>query len=191
MGKACNADWYDEIYRTSAVYDGPAKTLYWDPLWRDAARWLQGRSERKVVDLGCGPGHLAQVLEETDGLGAVEYNGFDFSKVAVQKAVDLKLPERFKFHVWDLEKERFPLVPDAVYIACEFLEHVTEDLQILSGIPKGAPVYFTLPKKNSVGHVRHFPTSKLVEERYLPYVSDLTVYPIEASWFAGHGYKKG
>ena len=53
-----------------------------------------------------------------------------------------------------------------VFVLTEVLEHVTDDLGILSRLPSGGHVIVTVPNFDSAGHVRHFESVDQVIERF-------------------------
>src|SRR5690242_13982750 len=74
-----HADWYDDAYRSAPVYHEHWSKSHYVPVWEAIEqRIVQGSS---VLEVGCGPGQLAQMLREHRVLA--DYVGFDFSAVAV------------------------------------------------------------------------------------------------------------
>ena len=112
--------------------------------------------------MGCGPGQFADLC-----VGAKHrYVGVDFSEVAITHG--RRVVPQATFHLVDVVKDASLLTKgdyDAVTFI-EFLEHIDEDLMVLSFIPEGKRVVLTVPKFWCEGHVRVFKTSNSVALRY-------------------------
>jgi trans-aconitate methyltransferase len=111
-----------------------------------------------VVELGCGTGRLASLLVAR----ARTYVGVDFSPRCIAEA------QRFvpgaAFALADLRSDQ--LIDAEVYVANEVLEHLDDDLGLLSRIPRGALVIVSVPSFDSASHVRHFPEPDDARARY-------------------------
>ena len=153
------ASYFDDVYRSSRRYREDVTP--WTPLWKHLVAHV--RDARTIVELGCGPGHLAKLLQP---LPVESYVGFDFSRVAIEQARARQPDPRFRFVEADLTAA--PLPPADLYIACEFLEHVGRDLEILEGIPAGARVLLMVPSFGDRAHVRHFASVDEAVARYDP-----------------------
>jgi SAM-dependent methyltransferase len=182
VGKVRNAAWYD------ARFADPASRYHWDPeklpylhLWNLAIGYMQEGDD--VVDLGCGPGHLAELAMRAKKL---RYRGYDFSEQALQMA-RARVPLG-SFSRWDATKDPVPSPSRfrTVYVSTEFLEHVEDDLGILRQIPTGVLVLLTVPARDDPGHVRFFKTTLEVEARYAKVLDLIEVQRYEAShWKRG------
>lgn len=182
MGKVRDAAWYD------ARFADPDSRYHWKPerlpylhLWNLAISYMQEGDD--VIDIGCGPGHLAELATRTM---KIRYRGYDFSEQALQMA--RKRAPSGTFFCWDATKDPVPppLRSRTVYVSTEFLEHVTDDLGILRQIPTGALVLLTAPARDDPGHVRFFKTIAEVEERYAEVLDLVEVQRYEAThWKRG------
>lgn len=90
------------------------------PRIKIAAKWIKDLQPKLVLDIGCGPGHLAKVIKKQGT--KIEIHGIDFSKVAIENA------KKFLDKCWqvNLDVEDIPVNSnsyDAV-ICLEVLEHV-------------------------------------------------------------------
>lgn len=179
MGKLQPSSYYDHIYRTNKSYHRDAKDAPWYATWAFVAESI-GDSDR-VVDFGCGPGHLAQILAERSH---AEYTGVDFSPVALE-AARLRAP-RYPFVLEELPGCVPALVaryrPD-VAVFCEVLEHIEQDLESLRALPDGTRVLATVPSFDDPGHVRVFENERVVLERYRSVLSIAQVKPIGGGRF--------
>lgn len=166
--KARDASWYDRVYMQHAgVYLGSAYKAPWLPLWVEIAYRLDSDQPDRIVDLGCGCGHLAEVLH-VQRARFETYQGLDFSPLAIAVArarLSLADPGRFAFAVADVTD--LELWPDAdAFVLTEVLEHVRDDLGLLARLPADKHVYATVPKFDDDGHVRYFPQPTDVVRRY-------------------------
>ena len=108
----------------------------------------------RVLDMGCGAGHLARLLADR---GLTQYVGFDFSAKRLEQAREL-VPE-FRFEVADVyETTLFETVDYTTVVCTEFLEHLEGDLEILARGTPGTRLLGTVPNYDADGHVRFFDT---------------------------------
>jgi len=165
MGQVEPAEWYDERFPESRSYQGPIQDSPFLGVWMATmVEVIRMRREGGVlVDLGCGPGHMAELVPS-----CYEYRGYDFSKVALgmARARHRAAPfrARCEFHHWDAVTDETP--EGDIFVATEFLEHIERDVKVLKGIPEGTPVVASLPMKDSAGHARFFPTEADVRKRF-------------------------
>ncbi|MDP3910577.1 MAG: class I SAM-dependent methyltransferase [Gemmatimonadales bacterium] len=189
MGIEQSAAWYDAQFAASDTYRGPADVSPFRHIWAAVADRIVVLQPAAVIDLGCGPGQMAEALAaRVEFIG--RYQGFDFSRVAIRAARARGLPDRFTFHVRDLQMDAVPVARPAAYVACEFLEHVACDLGVLAQIPTGAPVLLTVPERDDAGHVRHFADAGQVADRYGRLLADLTVEPLQSRHFGAWGVRR-
>lgn len=187
MGIERSAASYDEGYATNPKYKLDADHSPWAQLWY----WVAARTntEELIVDLGCGPGHLAELLQRREHPPHL-YVGIDFSKVALAQArarapgyrfIQGILPGAVKKHVPHMHQ------PTAVFT--EVLEHFAKDLEALKFLSSGTRVLATVPRKDSSGHVRHFVQMQQVCARYEK-VLDLKVVERLGSAYAFEGRRR-
>lgn len=163
MGTEQPADFYDSAYRENEKYRVPAPENPWAQMHLWALSYI-GRE--MVIDLGCGVGYLAHLLEQR-GHSPGQYLGIDFSGEAISQA-RARVPG-FRFVRGDIlaETRRIAgIFEGATIVACEVLEHITHDLPVLRAMPVGTRVIATVPSHDSAGHVRHFETMAVVAKRY-------------------------
>lgn len=163
MGQERDAAYYDEAFAGNQDYARAPDDAPWAPLWLWLASRLGGES---VLDLGCGPGHLASLLQGRQ-LPPNRYLGVDFSAEAIRQA-----RERAPGYLFEQATLREgvarakTLLPGFTAVLCEVLEHVTGDVAVLEAMPPGTRVLATVPSYDSPGHVRHFKTFQGVCKRY-------------------------
>ena len=109
MNQEFESNQYDRIYAeggTQKIYDLPYRHSGYYPLFREVARTLRARGTKAVLEVGCGTGGLAHLLQDE---GRVKYRGFDFSSVAVERvgarlgvvprAIMLQVDEALRLHL--------------------------------------------------------------------------------------------
>lgn len=153
---------YDKIYKQGGCnkeYFKTAEDSIYYTVWKTVLGYLD--KEDKILELGCGVGQLAKLITDK---GFNYIAGIDFSieglRLAKQKAQELV------FILLDLYDERWVEFDFNVVILSEVLEHLKNDLMVLSYIPKGCKVIFAVPNYDSEGHVRYFRTVRDVLLRY-------------------------
>jgi len=192
MGKEQPQSYYDQVYKASPIkswrdYKAPRKRLF-----RAAAEMI-GKSPL-MMDLGCGPGLFAQFLDEEFHDNVELYNGFDFSRYALRHARNLLLGDnRFQFHLANLMQMEYSdeviMPPGAVFIIMETLEHLEDDMHVLSLVPDGSTVVVSVPSFDDPGHVRIFPTWEHVSARYSEHL-EISEHQQVCKWFLFKGIKK-
>jgi 2-polyprenyl-3-methyl-5-hydroxy-6-metoxy-1,4-benzoquinol methylase len=166
MPEEKQADYYDQAYesqlRKGLTYSlEPEKTQY-AKVWSKALEWIP--DGQRVIDYGCGVGQFIQLLVKH---GKKFVYGLDFSEVAIAEAKkknptveyllfvrDLRDPKTFHFNHYD------------VAVVFEVLEHIEFDREVLSQIDPGKRVVFSVPNYMCGSHVRCFPDTKSVHDRY-------------------------
>lgn len=164
-----SAEYYDNIFKTSAMYAKDAENVGHNhpEIWKLCANYLLKIDAKNVVDIGCGPGHLMQILEKKINLS--RYWGYDFSKQAISMANEKnKNKQVYTYTVADVfETDIVSDKPyDTVYVSFEFLEHVNRDIDVIKKIPKGSKFVFSVPNFWCKGHVRVFKSKKDIFDRY-------------------------
>lgn len=84
-----------------------------------ALKWIKDIKPKKVLDIGCGPGHLARLIKKN--FPFTEVHGLDFSKVAIEKASE-SLDRSWKLNI-DLEDIPVESSHYDAIICLEILEH--------------------------------------------------------------------
>lgn len=161
MGKELDDSWYDLVFDeggSEKVYFLKYHETPWYPVWKKIVSKVKNSGYTKVLDIGCGPGQFADCL--LSEISSLKYTGIDFSKSAISLAQRLNLSA--EFIVADAVKLDYSQLDYEVIITTEFLEHINEDLEVLSKIKSGSLIIATLPNMDSEGHVRFL--SKDVEE---------------------------
>ena len=172
---------YDEAYATSVEYklDYPDSQYYF--VWTiivDRARRL---GAKRVLEIGCGPGQLAQFLIDQ---GVASYTGLDFSATAIELA--RRFAPTATFVVDDARTSDVYHTSACDLIVCtEVLEHIDADYEVVSKFPSGVRCICTVPSFPYKSHVRHFRNSEEVATRYQPFFNDFSVLTLRRPKRAG------
>lgn len=186
-----SSNYYDEVFRTSPRWRTGAN---WEPLYRFATSRVADRD--RVLDLGCGPGHLARMLLDC-GLSPLDYQGVDWSTVALQQANERcpELATAGRFQLGQLPNAAADHLDWAtVVVMVELLEHLDEDLELLASLPRGMRVIATVPSTDSESHVRHFDKAADVVLRYDHLIvvthSETREQPTRGVWYCIEGRRR-
>ena len=160
------AEEYNDIYKKVDAYTKDPEDVYqYIDMWRSALNILTKENAKNIIDLGCGPGQFAKLIEKNIKIN--QYIGIDFSDYAINLAKNNFNNEKFIFLIKNLKTYDFKeLDQNSIYITFEFLEHIVEDLDVLKKIPAGRKIIFSVPSFDYKNHVRHFPNIELVKSRY-------------------------
>lgn len=170
-GRERASEYYDGIYTVSEEYRKPYYESKYYFMWCVLVDRMRLNGSEVVLDVGCGPGQFACLLKER---GVKDYVGLDFSAVTVSLALQA-CPE-YKFVRADVfETDVFDRVPYDIVTCTEVLEHIEQDLDLVSRMRPGARVFGSVPSWSDPGHVRHFRTCAEVESRYGHMFTELKV----------------
>lgn len=168
MGERKSSKWYDDAFRGGECGSH-------DKLHEAVAKHLNLYVAVRMCDVGCGPGCLVRHLQNfrpADKRTPVDMDyliGVDFSAVALLQARGKGYDE---LHSIDLEHAK--RLPDAdLYVFCEVLEHLENDIGALDCVRPGKRVIITLPDFDSASHVRYFERPPDVLDRYGKLISQI------------------
>ena len=163
--------WYDSVFNGSATYQGPYRQSPYYFLWCVVVDRVTRSRATSVLDIGCGPGQVARFLQDN---GLQHYVGLDLSPVATRLAKTL-CPS-FQFVTASaFDTDVFTTVKYDTVICMEFLEHVTDDIQVLKRIARGTRFFGTVPNFPHAAHVRFFSNCDKVAQRYQALFEHLSV----------------
>lgn len=141
------------------------------PMWTIIAGRIYRSPVRSILDIGCGPGQVAQLLRDK---GIKKYLGIDFSTERIKQA-RIVCPE-FDFLAVDVFETDLLSNHDYDGVVClEFLEHVERDLQVIEKLRPGVLFWGSVPNLQAKQHVRYFHNRKEVMQRYEDYFDDFRV----------------
>jgi SAM-dependent methyltransferase len=169
--RECGPDWYDDIYRNVKSYHLHYSQSHYYCIWTVIADRIRRGGLRRVLEIGCGPGQLAALLTDQ---GVEQYFGLDFSLTAVTMARQNALKGRFIVGN-ALDPEIYAEVEYDVIICTEVLEHIQDDLQVVSRFAEGKRCLCTVPNFPYESHVRHFTGIDDVVARYGAFFERLDV----------------
>lgn len=180
--------YYGEVYRQPGHHYGkdPHHSPY-APMWAMAIELCRGR----VLDVGCGPGQFAQMAAHhmTPKPGVSYAHGIDSSWDAIVMARERCKHALTGRHFTPCDAYAYlddlPQAFDTV-VLLEVLEHLRADVPLLTLIPKGTRVIYSVPNFLCEGHVRCFESEEDVLERYGALVTEDCVAEIHrgtATWW--------
>lgn len=158
-----NSKYYDEAYENRPEYNCLYNESYYMFIWEKVVKMLSIYEKPNIIELGCGTGQFAHLLQDR---GYINYVGYDFSEKGIKIAREMS-----NQHV-ECRDIRDSLNYDCDVVIClETLEHVEKDKEILKSIPRYTDIIFSVPKFNDPAHVRYFENKEDVFSRYdLSYV---------------------
>jgi 2-polyprenyl-3-methyl-5-hydroxy-6-metoxy-1,4-benzoquinol methylase len=162
--KEKGSKYYDKKYAVSEEYSKSWVDSWYAPLWELVINMIP--EGKKILEIGCGTGQFSCMLKF---YGHTNYEGFDFSKVAIQKAREMNPAFHFEIaNAYTYFYENFD-----VAIATEVFEHL-EDYKILKKI-RGKNVIFTVPEANDPAHLRVFKDFRELCNHYEPKIEIETI----------------
>lgn len=170
-GEEKGAEWYDNAFARSEGYHVHYTQSCYYFSWSVIADRIARYEAKSILEIGCGPGQFALMLHEQ---GLRSYAGLDFSPTAIAMARQ-NVPS-FQFIVDDARTSDIYSQFNYDAIVCtEVLEHVQDDLVIVSRFGTGKRCLCTVPNFPYESHVRHFANTADVHDRYARFFDSLTV----------------
>jgi SAM-dependent methyltransferase len=162
MGREVDLGYYEELYGHDSLYDLPVRRSPYYPLFKRIVAEINGLGLRRVLEVGCGSGALAQlIIARTEA----QYCGFDFSANAIAKA-GMRTGRPDLFYLADANTPAtYQLAYDAI-VCTEVLEHIEDDKAVIRLWRSGARCICTVPNFDYEGHVRFFRNEAEVRNRY-------------------------
>lgn len=176
------ARFYNRLHARSS-HDGPISRLPWFELYCAAAAWVTAQ-DLNVLELGCGTGWLASLLANVSGEHFGSYVGIDFSRVALKCAAKRVTDKRFVFLRRNLDKARLRWAVGRAIVAVGVLEHLAKDRELIAKLPVGCPLWFSVARFSSHGHVRQFSEQGALRERYGELLTELHIVQRERFFIA-------
>ena len=167
------ANYYDDVYAASKEYRLHYLQSRYYFVWTVLVDRVRQFGSKGILEIGCGSGQFAEMLRSYVD---APYTGLDFSQTAIDLALEKEIANA-EFVVDDART--CPIFETAQYdtvICTEVLEHIEDDLLVVSRVPVGTYCLFTVPDFPYTSHVRHFENCEQVEERYQRYLDNFDVY---------------
>lgn len=178
IGKEQPSEWYNNVFSNAPHYHKPWNECGdWTLIWELTLNFLQKNNIKNILDIGSGMGQLGQLLTQN----GIKYKGIDFSQYAVDYSIENRVGEE-EFICVDANEYNFEDAVEA-YTTHEFLEHIKDDLGIISKLKSGTPIVFSVPDSDGIQHTRYFINTEDVINRYSPLISNL-----EANKISNHHY---
>lgn len=167
--KTQTSETYDDMYAQGGhenVYELNYRDSCYYPLFKKVIHEIQRKNLHSVLEVGCGNGALAQMISEK--YHNILYSGFDFSSVAVKKA-KIRLgynADRVSCADATNDDSYVRSTKFDSIICLEVLEHIPNDLEVISKWPKGKICICSVPNFDSAYHERFFQREYEVRDRY-------------------------
>ncbi len=176
-----SSTFYDDLFTESQMHNASYEDSPYYVMWTQIIQILRKMDDTpRILEVGCGTGQFAQYLTDK---GFTDYQGFDFSEVAIEKARE-RLD--YKFWVGDaLDQKNYTSDPNII-ISLEVFEHIKNELSILSFVKRGTKVILSLPRFDSESHVRWFLSERQVKSRYYRHI-DITRIVRISEWYVVYG----
>ena len=163
--------YYDTAFQTNSRFHVPFYNSSYYGTWLVIVDRLRRYGCERVLDVGCGPGQFASLIDDS---GFADYTGIDFSRAATDIA--RQRAPRFQFRTGDVRDPSVYAGLEFDAIVCtEVLEHIEDDLAVISCFPTGTRCLMTVPNFPWRSHVRHFETAESVTTRYGSFFDGMSV----------------
>ena len=170
-GEEQGAAFYDNSFANDDHWRRHYTESRYFPMWTVIADRICRSRVRSILDIGCGPGQVAQLLHDK---GIEKYLGIDFSTERIKQAKTV-CPS-CDFLAANVFETDLLSTHDYDGIVClEFLEHVERDVQVLERLRPGVLFWGSVPNFGGKQHVRHFLSSTEVIRRYADHFDDFKV----------------
>lgn len=169
-----DAGFADYHYATYAKHTTHYRQATSYKMWLELVKYLD--SSMHILEIACGTGRLAHLIFDKVKPGS--YVGLDFSKVAVRHARTLTPYTFIRQDIFKSDVIESDVRYDTV-IACEFLEHIVNDLDFLNRlqlVPRKIRVLGSVPQSWSIDHVRRFKKKIDIYNRYSNHIHELVVH---------------
>ncbi len=168
--KEKDQQFYNEVYNyggwNETYFKHYSETLYF-PVWSKALELIKQINSPNIIDIGCGPGQFAKLLFDNN---LFKYKGIDFSDMAIKYAKIRNDKYRNSFCVDDAYASNIFNGDYNIVTMFEVLEHIDDDLKIMSKIKGNSNILFSVPNFYTDGHIRWFNSEQDILERYEDYV---------------------
>ena len=171
------------------IYSGDYPESAYDFLFSQTIKYIEMIGARKILDVCCGTGRMAELLLTEKSSQIYDYVGFDFSEEAIIKAQNKQL--NASFLIGNAYDDQFYAERVDVVLVLEALEHL-DDFRVLNKIKSGTYIIGSVPNFDFAGHVRTY-TKDSVVERYkdiIDFKRLMTFSKGRQEWYLFLGIKK-
>jgi 2-polyprenyl-3-methyl-5-hydroxy-6-metoxy-1,4-benzoquinol methylase len=177
-------EYYNAIYKTSDKYKQDYSDIIYLPIYVKVLRLLN-RQDR-ILELGCGSGHLAHLLKDND---YNNYVGVDFSAQAIDQA--RKRTDQL-FVEQDVLNEDIWINYDTI-VSIEMFEHL-DYASVLKKLNKGAQIIFSVPNFIIDSHLYCWQDEQEIRWDFEKYISinsiEVALTHKDKKWFLVNGFIK-
>lgn len=171
-------EYYDFIYQNSIKYSKHYSDIIYNNIWTYVSNKIINKN-KKVIEIGCGPGHLSHLLYDEGFKGG--YIGIDFSKVAIDMSNNKINSEEYTFILSDIKTYNYGFLNDKyLLIAIETMEHIENDIDFLKKLPK-IEIILSIPNYESKNHYRVYNSEEQILEYYKDVLNIDTIKKFEMS----------
>jgi len=130
-----------------------------------ASDWIE-YSEPMIIELGCSNGNFANLLNNK---GIINYTGIDILSEKIKEARN-RFPH-LNFIDCDITTNLYLLKSATTFVSFQCLEHIEDDLNVISAIPLGAIVIISVPNSPyKKEHKRWFEIEGWIK-RFSPFIN--------------------
>lgn len=172
---------YDDFYKNNKLYKKEALEIQpYIKIWNKVVELINDSDKKQIIELGCGMGHLAQLVNQNSQNNIEEYIGYDISKYAINTCKKkFQNNEKYKFIELDVIKNNIKFESNYIIVAIDFLDIINSDLNFLENIKLGTKIIFTLRENISKMRKLVFGSVIDIKKRYEKIVYfDKIVYEI-------------
>lgn len=165
----CMPEYMDKRFAECSEYEEHYSKLspYTVRMFENALIWIKDKFRGKydICEIACGSGQFANMLFDN---GFVDYQGLDFSRIAIELARKANPDYKDKFICEDAFSYLKSYKSDKKTVFCifEMLEHINRDKELLEVLPTGSNVIFSVPNFKSFNHLRTFNDLESIKSRY-------------------------
>jgi SAM-dependent methyltransferase len=177
-GEEMGDTYYDGLYSKSLEYRGDYWMSRYHFIWAVIADRLRRDRISRILEIGCGSGQLAHLLMDQ---GVTTYTGLDFSTEAITLASARGLSGATFIRGDARASDVFGGCQYEAIVSTEVLEHIQDDLIVVSQFPPRVRCIFSVPNFSDPSHVRYFSTAEEVGSRYGRFFGALDILTLRAA----------
>ena len=154
------AAYYDDYFKNETGSQVHYRESFYYVHWTQVISFLRKIKDPEILEIGCGTGQFAEYLKDE---GFSRYHGFDFSTKAIELA---RGRVSLDFHQGDALDSRNYKGQYNTVVCLEVLEHIQDDIFILSNLRPFTQIIFSVPNFDAPSHVRWFTSERQIKRRY-------------------------